>query len=217
MHIFWGDWGLIICRRVNTYKALSYGLPHSTSFFPHLMEWLPLLWAWDPGDKGFPRSWHLNWEVNNKQGLCWTRNLTPFLYLSGTGRASREIAISGSCQQAQIQKWRLTAIHWTEHWVSDGGARERTQGAEEVCSPIGGAPIWTNQHPQSSQGLNHQPKSTHGGNHGSSCICSKGWPCGTSMRGEALGLVKARCPSVGESQDRGTRVGRLVSRGRGME
>ena len=27
-------------------------------------------------------------------------------------------------------------------------------------------------------------------------ICSKGWPCGTSMRGEALGLVKG--PSVGE-------------------
>jgi hypothetical protein len=35
------------------------------------------------------------------------------------------------------------------------------------------------------------------------------------MRGEALGLVKALCPSVGECQDRETRVGGLVSRGRG--
>ena len=48
--------------------------------------------------------------------------------------------------------------------------------------------------PQSSQGLNHQPKSTQGGTQGFSRICSRGWPCGTSMRGEALGLVKARCP-----------------------
>ena len=34
------------------------------------------------------------------------------------------------------------------------------------------------------------------------------------MRGEALGVVKARCPSVGECQDREAGVGGLVSRGR---
>jgi hypothetical protein len=45
--------------------------------------------------------------------------------------------------------------------------------------------------PQSSQKLNHQPKSTHGGTHGSSHICSRGWACQTSMGGEAIGLVKA--------------------------
>jgi hypothetical protein len=39
--------------------------------------------------------------------------------------------------------------------------------------------------PQSSQGLNHQPKSTHGGTHGSSRICSRGWPYWASMGGEA--------------------------------
>jgi hypothetical protein len=39
------------------------------------------------------------------------------------------------------------------------GVRERTEGAEGVCSPIGGTTISTNQNPQSSQGLNHQPKS----------------------------------------------------------
>jgi hypothetical protein len=57
----------------------------------------------------------------------------------------------------------------------------------------------TNSSPRT-QGLNHQPKSTHGGTHGSSCICSRGCPSWSSMGGEALGPVKALCPSVGESQ-----------------
>jgi hypothetical protein len=35
------------------------------------------------------------------------------------------------------------------------------------------------------------------------------------MRGEALGLVKVQCPSVGECQDREVGVCGLVSRGRG--
>ena len=52
--------------------------------------------------------------------------------------------------------------------------------------------------PQSSQGLNHQPKDTHGGTHGSSCICSRGWPSQTSMEGESLGPMKALCLRVGE-------------------
>jgi hypothetical protein len=65
----------------------------------------------------------------------------------------------------QIQKWMLTVIHWTEHRVPKG-ARERTQGAEGVCSPIGETTIWTNQYLQSSLGLNHQPKKIHGGTHG---------------------------------------------------
>jgi hypothetical protein len=56
-----------------------------------------------------------------------------------------------------------TAIHWTECRVSNEGDRERTQGAKGVCSSIGGTTIGTNQYPQNSQGLNHQPKSTYGG------------------------------------------------------
>jgi hypothetical protein len=36
------------------------------------------------------------------------------------------------------------------------------------------------------------------------------------MGGEALGLVKALCPSIGEFQDRDAGVGRLMSIGRGM-
>ena len=68
---------------------------------------------------------------------------------------------------------------------------------------------------QSSQGLNHQPKITHGGTHGSSCIFSRRWPCRLSMGGEAFGPVKALCPSVGEYQDQKAGVGGLVIRGRG--
>jgi hypothetical protein len=49
-------------------------------------------------------------------------------------------------------------------------------------------------------GLNHQSKKTHGRTHGSSCICSRGWPSQSSMGGEALGPVKVSCPSIGEYQ-----------------
>jgi hypothetical protein len=66
-------------------------------------------------------------------------------------------------------------------------------------------------------GLNHQPKSTHGGTHGSSCICSRELPSQSSMGGEALGPVKALCPSVEECQGQEAGVGGLVSRGRGRE
>jgi hypothetical protein len=38
------------------------------------------------------------------------------------------------------------------------GARESTQGAEGVRSPIGGTSMWTNQYPQSSLELKHQSK-----------------------------------------------------------
>jgi hypothetical protein len=65
------------------------------------------------------------------------------------------------------------------------------------------------------QGLNYQPKNTHGGTHGSSCLCSRGWPCGTANGGEALGPEKALCPSVGEFENREAEVGVLVSRGKG--
>jgi hypothetical protein len=35
----------------------------------------------------------------------------------------------------------LTAIYWTEHRVPNEEPREKTQGAEEVYSPIGGTSI----------------------------------------------------------------------------
>ena len=48
-----------------------------------------------------------------------------------------------------------------------------------------------------SLGLNHQTKKTHGGTLVSSCVCSRGWPSRPSMGGEALGLAKILCPSIG--------------------
>jgi hypothetical protein len=59
--------------------------------------------------------------------------------------------------------------------------------------------------PQSSQGLNHQPKITHGGTNGSSCICSRRGPYLSSMAGEVLGHVKAQFSSVGECEGGGHR------------
>jgi hypothetical protein len=52
----------------------------------------------------------------------------------------------------------LTVKHWTEHWVPNGGVRERTEGAEEVCDSMGRTTTSTQQTPppQSSQSLNHQ-------------------------------------------------------------
>ena len=123
--------------------------------------------------------------------------------------------LRGSASAWQTQKCMLTAIHGTEHRVPIEGARESTQVVEGICSPIGGTSICTNQYPQSSQGLNYQPKSMHGGTHGSRCICSMGWHHRTSMGGSALGPVKARYPSIGKCQDREEEVGRLVSRWKG--
>jgi hypothetical protein len=77
----------------------------------------------------------------------------------------------------------LTAIHWTEHRDPNDGAREGLQLLRR-----------NNQYPQSSQGLNHQLKNTHGGTHGSSCISSRGWPSQSSMGRETLDPVKALCP-----------------------
>jgi len=45
-------------------------------------------------------------------------------------------------------------------------------GTEIECNPIGRT-MSTNQKPQSSKGLNHQPKSIHRGIHGSSYIYKK--------------------------------------------
>jgi hypothetical protein len=108
--------------------------------------------------------------------------------------------LRGSASAWQIQKWMLTAIHWKEHRFPNKGARKSIQGVEGVCSPIGGTTIWTNQYLQSSLGLNNQPKKTHGGTHGSSCRCSRGWPSWSWTGREALGPVKVSCPSIREFQ-----------------
>jgi len=98
----------------------------------------------------------------------------------------------------------LAANHGTENGVSNGGARERTEGSERICNPIEEQQYQPARLPQSSQGLNHQPKSTHGGTHDSSCLCNRGWAL--------LGINERRGPwpcegsGVEESQG-GKRVG----------
>ena len=54
----------------------------------------------------------------------------------------------------QIQRQMLTANHWTEHEVRNRGVRERTEGVEGLCNPIGITTISTNP-PQRSQTLKH--------------------------------------------------------------
>jgi hypothetical protein len=54
----------------------------------------------------------------------------------------------------------------------------------------------------SSQRLDHEPKSTHEGIHGSYCVGGSGWPCCISVEGAALGPVGVQGPNVGECQGR---------------
>jgi hypothetical protein len=116
----------------------------------------------------------------------------------------------GSAIAWQEQRLMLTVNHQTDHGIPSAGVRGRTEGAEGVCNLIGRTTISTNQTLQSPQGLNHQPKSTHRGSHGSSHIYSRGWPCGASVGGEAPGSVKARCSIVGECQVKEAGVGGWV-------
>jgi hypothetical protein len=52
---------------------------------------------------------------------------------------------------------------------------------------------------------------THVATHGSSCICSRGWPSWSSMGEEALGSVKVLCLSIGECQSQEERKDGLGS------
>ena len=54
-----------------------------------------------------------------------------------------DIAVSCEANASawQIQKWILTVIYWVQNRFPNEGARESTQGAEGVCSPIGGTII----------------------------------------------------------------------------
>jgi hypothetical protein len=98
--------------------------------------------------------------------------------------------LRGSARTSQIQMQMLTANHLTEHGDINGGIRGRNEGDDGACNPIGRTTISSNQIPQISHGLKHQPKNIHGGTHGSSSICIRGWPYLASLGGEALGSVK---------------------------
>ena len=67
--------------------------------------------------------------------------------LTGAGYSCH---LGGSASACQIQRGTLSVSHWTEHRVPNRGARERTQGAEGVCSTIEGTTIRDPQYSQSS-------------------------------------------------------------------
>ena len=92
----------------------------------------------------------------------------------------------------------LSANNWTEHGVPSGEVREMPEGAEEVCNPIGRITISTNQIIPKFPGTKPPSKKSYRGTYDSNCICDRGWSFQTSMGEEALGPVKAGCPSFGE-------------------
>jgi hypothetical protein len=61
------------------------------------------------------------------------------------------------------------SFNW-EPWLSTGG------GLYRLYLPFVGYFVSTNWTTLNSQGLSHQPKSIHGGSHGSRYICSRRWP-----------------------------------------
>ena len=141
-------------------------------------------------------------------------DVNKFLLAGGWNSCS----LSGSDSAWQVQKEMLTSTHLTEHRVPNEGAREKTQGVEGVFSSIGGTKSMNQPVPPELPGTKPPTKEyTHGGTHGSSCICSKGWPSWPSVGGEAIGPVNVLCSSVEECQDQEARVGGLVNRVMGKQ
>ena len=120
--------------------------------------------------------------------------------------ADRSLILLSPERLCQRQTWILTATHWTEFGVSEEMEKGRKELTDFVA-PMGGATVSTVQIPRSSQGLDHQPKRTYGGTHGSSHICDRGWPCWTSVGEVALGPDGFCRPIVGKCQGRKTGVG----------
>jgi hypothetical protein len=113
--------------------------------------------------------------------------------------ANNNCLLRGSTSAWQIQRWMLSSNHWTVYWVPSGGARERSQGAQGVCSPIGGTTIWTNHYPQNAQGVNNQRVHMVGLMAPASYIAEHGL-VGHQWEEMLLGPVKNLCLSVEECQ-----------------
>jgi hypothetical protein len=100
----------------------------------------------------------------------------------------------------QIHKWMLTVIYWMEHRAPNGGARESTQGAEGICSPIGGTTIWTNKYPWARV---------------FSCRCSRRWPSRPSLEREAPRSCKLYMPQYSGTPGPRSGSGWVGKQGRG--
>jgi hypothetical protein len=108
--------------------------------------------------------------------------------------------LRGSTWAWKIQRQMFTANHWTEHGTPKGGVRERTEGAEVVCNPIGKTTLSINQTSQSSQGLNHLPKSTHWGVHGSAAYVAEDGLGGHRWEKRPLVLWRFEFPVQGNAE-----------------
>jgi hypothetical protein len=56
-------------------------------------------------------------------------------------RSLKKLSPEWLCQCLTNTEVMLTTNQWTENRIPNEGGRERTQGAEGVCSPIGGTTI----------------------------------------------------------------------------
>jgi hypothetical protein len=100
----------------------------------------------------------------------------------------------------------LAANYLTEYRISNGATRVRTEGAEAVCNPIGRTTISFNQMAPDLPATKTPTKSTHGGTHGSSCICLRGLPCWCQWEKRNFVLGRLDAP-VKEMPVRGKRSG----------
>jgi hypothetical protein len=110
--------------------------------------------------------------------------------------------------ERQIQRQMLTANHWTESKVPNGGVGEGTEGAGEVCSPKWAARVSTGKSPGAPRDWSTN-QSTNGRTHCSSHICVRGWTFWTSVGGAVLGPEGVPCPTVEECQGGKAGVGGL--------
>ncbi|EDM03693.1 rCG61799 [Rattus norvegicus] len=122
------------------------------------------------------------------------------------------------CQSLTNTEVMLRVNHWTKFGGSNGGVREKTEEDEGVCDPIGRTTTSINQDPAPPPtklaGTKPPTKEyTHEGTHGSSRICSGGWPCWASIGGKVIGPVKTQFRTVGECQC--SEVGGNLHRSRG--
>jgi hypothetical protein len=133
----------------------------------------------DPFPPAGTKPWHYCWcqEALADRSLVWPSPENFCQYLTNTGADPHS---------------------QPSDWARDPNERVkgRTEGAEGNSNPIGRTTISTNLTTHSSQGQNHQPKSTHGVTHGSSYLCSRGLLYLASMGREALGPVEAGYSSV---------------------
>jgi hypothetical protein len=87
----------------------------------------------------------------------------------------------------------LTVSYWMDHRAPNGGVRESILGAKEICNPIGGTTIWTNQYPSELMSL--------------AAYVSEDGLVGHHWKENPIGLANFICLSTGECQGQEVGVG----------